>query len=159
MSILLIIVHTITGHSLSLRRFSLGFIHIVPFRPFSYIMIFLYSGFTSQIMPINTPSNSMSKILSLGSDVWIYDPGSSKICTDLPSGASIIDYINSASSVMVGVVAYSRGIYVCWVLPSAHVLPLILPHCLSLMILTDRNDLYSSCWYMSDGYCGHKTVS
>ena len=104
------------------------------FLPFSYVM-FLYFGFTSHIISTNLPSNFMRANLSSGSDAWRYDPRTSKFCNSLPSWTSIINYAYSASITMFGDVAPSCGIQVCSGFLYAHVLPLILTHHYSLMIL------------------------
>ena len=44
----------------------------------------------------------------------------------------------------------------CWQLPYAHVLPLILPHRFSLIILTDLSDIYISWRYIIVAYWGPK---
>ena len=86
-----------------------------------------------------------------------YALGTSKVCTSIPSWASIINDAKSASSTMVGNIASSRGVQLRWGLPYTHLLPLMLPHHLSLMIFTSWGDIYCSCWDMSAGSCSPKT--
>ena len=84
MIMLMRIVYIITGHSLSFRRLTLGFSHIALLDLF-ICYDFLYSGSTSHIMSTDLPSNFMCITLFLGSDTWIYYPGTSKVCTAIPS--------------------------------------------------------------------------
>ena len=81
-----------------------------PFLTFSYDNDFLYSGFTSHIIFKNPPSTFMCTTLSSGSYLWIYAPITSKVCTAIPSWASINNNANSASSAMGGNVAPFCGI-------------------------------------------------
>ena len=92
------------------------------------MLFFFNSGFTLHTISINSPSNFICTNLSLGSDACRYSPGTSKVCIALPSWASINNDANSASSAMLGGVASSRDIYVCWENFFLHVLYLILPH-------------------------------
>ena len=59
---------------------------------------------------------------------------------------------------MVGDVTYSIVTYFHWGLPSAHIIPLILPHCFYLMRFTAWSALYCYCRYTSSGSCGPKTL-
>ena len=114
----------------------------ITFLTLSCITKISYSEFTSHIMSTNPPSNFMCTKLSSGSDVWRYATGTSKVCSALPSWASINNDANSTSNAMVGDVASYCSIYVRWRLPSAHVLPLILPHHFSLIRLTALSAIY-----------------
>ena len=140
----------------SYHRGAISFITYIAFKistysnffSFSYVTNLSYYGFTSHIMSTNSPSNFMCTTLSSGSDACRYAPRTSKLCTALPSWESINNDPNSASNVMVGYLASSCGIWLCWRIPYAHVLSLILLNRSSLISLTSLNALYVSWWDM-----------
>ena len=108
-------------------------------------------------MSTNSPSNFMCTTLSSWNDACRYNPGTSKVCTALPSWVLINNDTRRSSNAMVGDVDSSRTIYVRWRIPSAHALPVILPHRFSLIRLTYLSALKFSWRNIIVAYWGPKT--
>ena len=97
-----------------------------------YVLILFWIYLASDVYKIILSFNMM--ILFCMSALK-YDPGTSKMATYLPLGASIMIMVNRDSKYMVGDDSSSLGIYNLCGLPYAHVLPFNFPNIFLLLYL------------------------
>ena len=116
----------------------------------------MWYGLPLHMISMNSSSNLSLTYFSSGVSVFKHAPGTLKILTSRPSYASTTKVVISDSKDIVGDKASSLGIYPLCLLPSAHVLPLILPYSFSLVMFTALSDIWFCSGVSTSGFSGPK---